>query len=260
MKSTDTHAIHRDEQGLLTIRLTCGKRHNALSKPILQELQDILEQCASSHAPEESSDPVQNGDVRAILLEATGPTFSSGHDFRDFQGASQHEQREVLQICGNVNKLLTRVPQVSVAAVTGNCLAGGAQLAASCDLLLAERESARFCFPGVRLGGFCHTPAVPLVQRVGARKALEMTVLAREIDADEAFRIGLANLVVPRAEWRVTVDEMMAQLVAGFNKSVADGKRTLYAQAAARSLDEKYEIATEAMVDSKSTQNVSSAL
>eukprot|EP00965_Chrysotila_dentata_P241208 6204147-Pleurochrysis_carterae.AAC.2 len=170
MKSTDTHAIHRDEQGLLTIRLTCGKRHNALSKPILQvcslicahhslprradsqpwrllrfvyevsarggtphgrfrracasvlckledrsaesdELQDILEQCASSHAPEESSDPVQNGDVRAILLEATGPTFSSGHDFRDFQGASQHEQREVLQICGNVNKLLTRVPQ-----------------------------------------------------------------------------------------------------------------------------------------------------
>ena len=65
---------------------------------------------------------------------------------------------------------LPGLPQVTVAAVAGACLAGGAQLAASCDLVLA-REDATFCLPGVRSGGFCHTPAVALGARLAPHKA-----------------------------------------------------------------------------------------
>ena len=119
--------------------------------------------------------------VRAIVVSASGPVFSSGHDFRNFRGATRAEQREIVELCADVNALLGEVPQPTVAAVAGKCVAGGLQLAASCDLVLAH-EDATFCLPGVKTGGFCHTPAVALGARVAPRHALELALLGNEID------------------------------------------------------------------------------
>ena len=154
----------------------------------------------------------------------------------------------MLEVCADVNAALSEVPQVTMAAVGGACLAGGVQLAASCDLVLAH-EGASFCLPGVRSpGGFCHTPAVAAGARLAPHKALELALLGSEIGAAEAARIGLVNSVVAASEWPTAVDRTADQLARTFSKSVADGKRTFYRQLAERSLRDRYALATDAMV------------
>ena len=230
--------------GVASLRLVDARRRNPLTAALLAKLQSFLGACAAMEVTHGGPLP----EVRTLLLESTGPVFSSGHDFNDFHEAPAAEQRRVLEMCADVNALLAEVPQVSVAAVSGACVAGGAQLAASCDLVIA-RDDARFCLPGVRTGGFCHTPAVAVGARVAPRKALELALLASDVDAVEAERIGLANSVVPSAEWASAVEQTVNQLARTFSKSVADGKRTFYRQAAAPALRDRYVVATDTMVD-----------
>ena len=138
--------------------------------------------------------------------------------------------------------------QVSVAAVTGAALAGGAQLAASCDLVLARATDACFTLTGVHGGGFCHTPLVSYANRLPTRKALELAVLGDTIDASEAVRIGLANRAVAATDWRAEVDALSRRLATTFTRHSAAGKATLYAQAAALDARGQYRIATDEMV------------
>ena len=77
---------------------------------------------------------------------------------------------------------------------------------------------------------------------------LELAVLANEIGAQEAERIGLVNSVVPSADWERRVDETCAKLARSFNRSVADGKQTFYRQATTPAMREKYALATDTMV------------
>ena len=143
--------------------------------------------------------------VRAVILQSTGPVFSSGHDFKDFtmdKGRDHHE--EVLRLCTGVNIGLQELGPPVIAAVQGYATAGGLQLAASCDLIIAASD-ARFCLPGTRIGGFCHTPAVSVAEKVHPRKALEMLLLAEDFDAQQAQAIGLANKVVAPEELSGTV-------------------------------------------------------
>ena len=77
------------------------------------------------------------------------------------------------------------VSQATVAAVNGACLAGGAQLAASCALVVACTETSSFTLTGVHGRGFCHTPLVAYGARLSARKALELGLLGDTITASE---------------------------------------------------------------------------
>ena len=77
---------------------------------------------------------------------------------------------------------------------------------------------------------------------------LELALLANEINALEAERVGLVNMVLPSADWDRRVEETCAQLARSFNCSTADGKRTFYRQAATTDMREKYALATDTMV------------
>lgn len=241
--------------GVATVRLTDARRRNPLTRAVLNDLRYFLRECASM----DPSADLATTQVRAIVVSASGPVFSSGHDFRDFRGATRAEQRELVELCADVNALLGEVPQPTVAAVAGKCVAGGLQLAASCDLVLA-REDATFCLPGVKTGGFCHTPAVALGARVAPRHALELALLGDEIDASDAHRIGLANRVVAASEWPAAVDATVAGLAQRFGKSMADGKRTFYEQLRQPALRERYAVATETMVEMFASEEYQSAM
>ena len=109
----------------------------------------------------------------------------------------------MLEVCADVNAALSEVPQVTMAAVGGACLAGGAQLAASCDLVLAH-EGASFCLPGVRSpGGFCHTPAVAVGARLAPHKALELALLALYATACSLPPLDPGLTVCPNGSRRV---------------------------------------------------------
>jgi len=87
-----------------------------------------------------------------------------------------------------------------IAAVNGACLGGGLEVALACDIRIAS-ENAAFGVPEVTLGlipGWGGTQRLP--RAIGMAKAAEMLMSGRPIDANEAYRIGLVNKVVPRAE------------------------------------------------------------
>jgi enoyl-CoA hydratase/carnithine racemase len=116
---------------------------------------------------------------------------------------------------------------------------------AACDLAVAA-DSATFATPGVKIGLFCTTPAVPLVRAVPAKAALEMLLTGKPIPAQQALAWGLVNRVVPAERLDEAVGEFTEAIVAASPLTVRLGKEAFYRQLHLPE-PEAYELATEAM-------------
>lgn len=140
------------------------------------------------------------------------------------------------------------VPQAVIAAVHGTATAAGCQLVAACDLAVCTKN-ARFATPGVSIGLFCSTPAVPLVRCVGRKPAMDMLLTGRAVSADEAKAMGLVSHVSSSeeaGEIQAVAAELAASIAERSGTALAIGKRTVKAQAGLP-LHEAYQVATEAM-------------
>ena len=101
--------------------------------------------------------------------------------------------------------------------------------------------------PGTKIGGFCHTPAVSLAEKIHPRKALEMLLLAEDVPAREAERIGLVNRVVAPELLEATVTAMAEKVAAASIFNMQMGKKAFYEQTRKPSIEEKYATAKEYM-------------
>ena len=138
---------------------------------------------------------IAESDVRAIVLAATGPVFSAGHDLRELVDRSLEDEREIFRICSELMETVQGIPQPVVAAVQGPALAAGCQLVATCDLAVAS-TTAVFGTPGVKIGLFCSTPMVAVSRAIGRKRALQMLMTGLSVDAATAADWGLINEVV----------------------------------------------------------------
>jgi enoyl-CoA hydratase len=133
--------------------------------------------------------------VKVIILTGGERTFAAGADLVEMSQATP-----VDLVLGRRFELWDRIRKISkpiIAAVSGYCLGGGNELAMNCDLIVAS-ETATFGQPEVNVGiipGAGGTQRLPRV--VGKYKAMEMILTGKSISADEAYRIGLVNHVVP---------------------------------------------------------------
>ncbi len=133
--------------------------------------------------------------TRVLILTGAGRAFASGADLRELK---RRRAPDALRgINAGLFEQVEAFPTPTIAAVNGHALGGGCELALACDLRLAA-QSARFGQPEAGLGV---TPAAGATYRlprlVGLGRARELIYTGRIIDADEAFRIGLVNRVVP---------------------------------------------------------------
>ncbi len=202
---------------LATVTLNRPDRRNALSESMLRDLGAAVARA------------VEAPGVRAVVLAAAGPVFSSGHDFADMIDRDLDGMRRLLGVCTEVMLGLGRLPVPVVARVQGLATAAGCQLVASCDLAVAVEE-AGFATPGGRGGWFCHTPLVAVARAVGLRRALELGLTGDPIDARTALAWGLVNRVVPRARLVAETEALARAASRGSPASKALGKRTLYRQ------------------------------
>ena len=157
-------------------------------------------------------------DVRVVVLAGAGKHFSSGHDLKALVGGDEpdewvkmretpegkfhHEKMMYYDRCLRIHDF--RKP--TIAAVQGSCVAAGLMLAAMCDLIVAA-DDAVFSNPVLRLTG----AGVELLVEpweLGIRKAKEFLLTGDTIDAQEAWRLGLVNRVVPRDELMVRTKEL----------------------------------------------------
>ena len=192
-------------------------RRNALSVELMKELTACLGELGAKR------------EVRAILLAAAGPVFSAGHDLSEMIGQEIHRYREIFDVCTELMMRIHGIPQPVVAEVQGVATAAGCQLVAACDLAVAAEE-AKFATPGVKIGLFCTTPMVELSRAVGRKRALEMLLTGRMIDARTACEWGLVNRVVPAGELAAATRELACQVAEASPFTVALGKQAYYAQ------------------------------
>ena len=233
--------IREDHGAVATLTLNRPAARNGLSIALLDGLQDALRGIAA------------DASIRCVVIQAEGPVFCAGHDlkeitthFGDADGGHAFFA-DAMARCAAVMQAIPALPQPVIAAVQGLATAAGCQLVAACDLVLAS-DTARFCTPGVDIGLFCSTPAVALSRAVPRKAAMGMLLTAEPIDAAEARRIGLVNLILPQDRLRAEAAALAARIAGRSALAVQLGKRTFHRQAGLP-LAEAYEVAAAAMVE-----------
>jgi enoyl-CoA hydratase/carnithine racemase len=205
------------EGNLGIITLNRPDRRNPLSLSLMLGLVRSLEEFGAD----------QN--IRAVILASTGKAFSAGHDLSEMVGRSVTDYRRIFDVCTELMTRIQSIPQPVIAQVQGVATAAGCQLVASCDLAVAS-EQATFATPGVRIGLFCSTPMVALSRSVGRKRAMEMLLTGKLVDAATAAEWGLVNHVVPATELETETRRLACQIAEASSFTVGLGKQAYYAQ------------------------------
>jgi len=153
-------------------------------------------------------------DVGAVILTGAGRAFVAGADIGELASQSTIEAQARARRGQEIFRRFETSPKPTIAAVNGFALGGGCELAMACHLRVAS-EAAKFGQPEVKLGivpGYGGTQRLPRL--VGSGRALQLLLTGDMIDAQEAYRIGLANAVVPAAELLPTCERMLRTMLA----------------------------------------------
>jgi len=176
---------------------------NLVTEELLVELDAALGQL-------EAADP---GAVRAVVVSGNGErAFSAGSDVKAFESHTGAAGRAHFTREEAVFARLAELPMPTIAAIEGNALGGGLELALACDIRVAS-ERANLGLPEVRLAvtpGAGGTQRLPRV--VGVARAKELALTGRIIDADEAERIGLVSRVVPVGQAAAAAEQIAADI------------------------------------------------
>jgi len=154
----------------------------------------------------------ENDRETRVVVITGGAQFCAGGDLREMSRMTPAEAEEFSQLGQAVFRRIEALSKVVIAAVAGNALGGGCELALACDIRLAA-ESARFGLPEVNLGlipGFGGTQRLSAL--VGPGRAKELIFSGRIIDAREAAAIGLASSVAGDLDLLERAEEFAALL------------------------------------------------
>ena len=192
VQTTRTH-------GILTITLNRPDKRNALNGDMVGQLVSVLERAS------------QDESVRVVILRANGLSFCSGLDLRIM--AAERERGEAdLGPLEAVLQTLDACPQPTIAAVQGDAVAGGCELALYCDLRVAA-DTARFSMPLARIGlALPVTLTWKLVDIIGVAKTNELLFTGEAVGAETALKLGMANRVVPAEELDSAVQALATEI------------------------------------------------
>ncbi len=227
--------------GVRILTLDNPATRNALSLGMLDALSDAVAAAAQDTA------------VRVVVIAADGPAFSSGHDLKQLTGhrtdsdAGRAFFDETFAACSAFMQAVVALPKPVIAAVEGMAAAAGCQLVSTCDLAIAG-TGARFLTPGVSIGLFCTTPMVGITRNVARKHAMEMLLTGEPIVAQEAYRIGLVNRVVPQGAALGEAIALAEKIAARSAMTLATGKRAFY-DSVDRPMHEAYERASRVMIE-----------
>ncbi len=232
--------LYEKREGIAFVTINRPKVLNALNAATMRELGE----CFSGIA----ADP----EVRVVILTGAGEkAFVAGADINELAVLTPLEAQETTLRGQAVLERIENLGKPVIAAVNGYALGGGCEIAMACTLRVAS-QNARLGQPEVKLGivpGYGGTQRLPRL--VGAGLALQMVLTGEPITAEEAYRIGLVNQVVPAAELIPTCEALAKKIMAnapvavrfameavnrGLNMTLAEGmnlEATLFALACA---------------------------
>lgn len=209
---------------ILAITFNRPRVMNALTQEMVRDLKRVLR------------DAARDGNTCAVILRGAGDNFCSGADIRVEKNCSLTEYRDFVSDIQDITRALQNMDAVSIAAIQGYCLGGGAEIACACDLRVAA-EDAQLGFPETGIGLTITSGAAQLLPRlIGMTRAKEMMLLGEPVDANTAGWMGLVNRVVARAALDAVTLQLAEKIKTRGPLAVATQKHLLDASADA-SLD-----------------------
>ncbi|HPW68272.1 MAG: enoyl-CoA hydratase-related protein [Desulfomonilia bacterium] len=175
---------------------------NAISQKLIAELTDAL---ARVNEDEE---------IKVLIITGAGKGFQAGADIRELNNLKPIDFLRWDNGLVRMTAAIEKLRQPVIAAINGVAMGGGLELALSCQIRVAD-EDAKLGLPEVKLGiipGAGGTQRLPLL--VGKGRAHEMMLTGDPIDAEEAYRIGLVNRVVPKGQAVAAAEEMAGRIMA----------------------------------------------
>ena len=193
---------------IVILTLNRPEKLNAINLELKNELYQALDELEA------------DDDVRVVIMAGAGRAFSSGRD----RGASISELPEFMSL--KEEEKLLNFDKPIIAAIHGYILGDGLQQALLCDIIVASQD-AILGFIGPRIGGLCFAAFTVLPAVVGRTKANELLFTCDRISAEEAYRIGLVNRVVPQEQLMPTALEMAEKIMKSPPLSIKYTKRAL---------------------------------
>jgi len=208
-----------------TITLNRPDKRNAINTQMIAELQSALDSVEKTHD-------------RVVVLTGAGISFCAGMDLSLLQAIATQSPSENQEDSRRMAKMFRRIwsyTKPMIAAVNGHALAGGCGIATLCDFTVAVPE-AKFGYTEVKIGFLPAIVSVFLTRQIGDKRARDLLLTGRLIEAAEARELGMINEIVPHDQLMRRAKELAEVLIAASPSSVTRAKRLLVSAAAA-SLD-----------------------
>jgi len=195
-----TQTVRVERAGpVTTVILDRPEVRNAVDRPTAEALSDAFRAFEADES------------AAVAVLWGAGGTFCAGADLKSF-ATGTNNNRVAPDGDGPMGPTRMVLSKPVIAAVAGHAVAGGLELALWCDLRVVEEDAV--------LGVFCRRWGVPLIDGgtvrlpriVGLGRALDLILTGRPVDAAEAYRMGLADRVVPRAGARAAAEALAAEI------------------------------------------------
>jgi len=207
MKKYQTIEIEQVER-IVTVFLNRPK-YNLFNSQMIADLTDFFHSLRN------------NQDVRFMILTAKGANFSAGADLAFFEKvvkdkATAAEVLRINQLNGQeLLRCLEALEQITIAALRGVVVGAGMTLSTSCDFRIMS-ENGSFSIPETKVGFYYTWGSTPrLVEMVGVSKAMEIILHGDPIPAQEAYKLGLVNRVVPDDQLMKATHEFIAKIAKG---------------------------------------------
>lgn len=204
--------LNKAEEGITILTLNRPQKRNALNIALMRELCSHFESAQKDHS------------VRVLILNGTGPAFCSGIDLKEI--CEPHLEEESALLITKSLTLIYQLPCVTVAAVHGAAIAGGAGIMSACDLVIAASDL-QCGFPEVKRGLVPAQISAVLHRQLSWRSLRELLLLGEIVDANHAKSLGLINKIVPPAELMPEALRQAEKVLKGAPRAIRETKKLL---------------------------------
>jgi len=192
-----------------TVTLNRPEKRNALTVDMLRDLAEAFREISRERSH------------RVVILRGNGPSFCTGLDLVETK--DRMLARTSAKNVGETLRAIVNTPAITIAAVQGHAVAGGAGLMSACDMVVAE-QGTKIGYPEARRGLVAAMVMTLLMRQVGDRIARELLFTGELITADRALEIGLVTRVVPVGAVDATVDSLKDSILKNAPGALADTK------------------------------------
>ncbi len=221
MKDYETLFVESTEQ-VATVTFNRPDKRNAITTQMIAELQDVL-------------DSIEKTQTRVVILTGSGKAFCAGIDLDMLRNIAKQSPGENQEDSRRIAKMFRKIWSFSrpmIAAVNGHALAGGCGIATLCDFTLAVPE-AKFGYTEVKIGFLPAIVSVFLTRQIGEKRARDLLLTGRLIEASEAKEMGLVNELVAPENLMARANELAETILAASPSSITRAKHLLVSAAAA---------------------------